>query len=564
MSQGAGRWVRALAVAALAAVLAAPVPPAGGGRDPATAGPGGLCADLRGDLRVACLHGDDQPPPWVDLHRLPSVEELQARTTLRSPGMAGLKVLARNAAAADPAGQGTTAAASAEGLASVPCADDGTSEHPGRRVQMVYARPATAPDRYQALLPSFRQWAAEMDRAVWLSAGETQGGRTLRFVTDGSCQVQVERVALALPQVDASGNGPADATSVNWNNMVTELQAQERFRRSNRKYMVWMDTAVGICGLGEVSDDTSADPAANWNNTGPFYARVDAPCWHYAELHEVFHMLGAVQSDARHGTPNNHCSDDADVMCYDDDGPGGIALSSTACPPEHEALLDCNHDDYFSTRPPSGSYLDTHWNTARSGFLARSARLTLAGGTTVTWHGSAGLSGRLTDQESGAGVLGGPVVLWAQRAGATGWQQAATAGGGADGSVAFAQAPEATTAYRASFGGSGTYGIATSSQVTVNVRSLVTAKRSASAINLGQTLTVTGSVSPNHAGQHVWLQRLVGGSWKDAVIATLSGSSGYTLRVKPTVRGKLTYRVYKRADSDHASATSQNLALTVR
>jgi hypothetical protein len=217
--------------------------------------------------------------------------------------MAGLKVLARNAAAADPAGQGTTATASAEGLASVPCADDGTTEHPGRRVQMVYARPATAPDRYQALLPSFRQWAAEMDRAVWLSAGETQGGRTLRFVTDGSCQVQVERVALTVPQVDASGSGVVDATSVNWNNMVTELQAQERFRRSNRKYMVWMDTAVGICGLGEVSDDTSADPAANWNNTGPFYARVDAPCWHYAELHEVFHMLGAVQSDARHGSP---------------------------------------------------------------------------------------------------------------------------------------------------------------------------------------------------------------------------------------------------------------------
>jgi serine protease len=56
----------------------------------------------------------------------------------------------------------------------------------------------------------------------------------------------------------------------------------------------------------------------------------------------------------------------------------------------------------------------------------------------------------------------------------------------------------------------------------------------------------------------------VSGSWRDATSATLSGSSGYTLRVRPTVRGKLTYRVYKRADGDHASGTSRNLSLTVR
>ena len=218
MSRGAGRWIQALGVAALAAGLAAPVPPGHGGNAPAAAGTGVLCADRRGELRVACLHGNDQPPPWVDLHRLPSVEELLARTTLRSPGMAGLRVLARNAAAADPAGQGT-AAVSAEGLAAVPCADDGTTDDPGRRVQMVYAHPASAPDRYQELLPAFRQWAAELDRAVWLSAGETQGGRTLRFVTDGSCQVQVERVALATPRSTPAARTPSTrpaSTGTTW------------------------------------------------------------------------------------------------------------------------------------------------------------------------------------------------------------------------------------------------------------------------------------------------------------------------------------------------------------
>jgi hypothetical protein len=40
------------------------------------------------------------------------------------------------------------------------------------------------------------------------------------------------------------------------------------------------------------------------------------------------------------------------------------------CPASHEKLFDCNHDDYYHTSPPSGSYLDTYWNTANSSFLS--------------------------------------------------------------------------------------------------------------------------------------------------------------------------------------------------
>jgi hypothetical protein len=40
---------------------------------------------------------------------------------------------------------------------------------------------------------------------------------------------------------------------------------------------------------------------------------------------------------------------------------------------------------------------------------------------------------------------------------------------------------------------------------------------------------------PNHAGQRVWLQRLVDGAWKTAATATLSSGSGSALAATQTV-----------------------------
>jgi hypothetical protein len=105
------------------------------------------------------------------------------------------------------------------------------------------------PDRYQRVAASLRQWMAEADQAVWTSAGQTGDGRRLRVVTDSDCRLDVARVTLTT--------------------------------------------------LGEVYGDTRPGQE-NRNNRGPTYARVDTPCWQYAELDEIFHNLGAVQPDARH------------------------------------------------------------------------------------------------------------------------------------------------------------------------------------------------------------------------------------------------------------------------
>jgi hypothetical protein len=550
MAGGAARPAGVVGAAALAAVLAvsllsAAAPPPTGSVPAAwpSTDPAAACEQLRGGRPVACPHGNDTPPPGVSLYHRPTLEELEARTTLhsRSPRLRGLAALAQaNTAAADGPGR----------AAEVPCIGDGTL---GNRVQMIYARSPLVADRYTSLLPSFRQWAAELDQATWLSAAETGGGRHLRFVTDADCQLDVARAVLT-----PLGEG-------DFGQMRTELQALG-YNRSDRKYMVWVDTAGGICGLGEVYDDQR--PAGdNWNNGGPMYARVDAPCWHYAELHEIFHTLGAVQPDTPHHSAARHCTDEADVMCYDDDASGPVTMT-TVCPPEHEVLLDCGHDDYFSTDPPSGSYLAGHWNTAGSGFLApatgaRLARLVLGGAATVTYGGHTTLSGRLTDQQSGGGLDGQPVNLWAEPAGTAGWQPAGTATTGPDGSFHLAVAPAATTAYRASFAGSDTHATAESTQVTVAVRTRVSARKSAGTIRRGQRFTVTGTVSPNHAGQRVSLQRLVGGAWKTAATGTLSASSTYTLRATPPTTGRLTYRVYKSADRDHAASASARQTVTV-
>jgi hypothetical protein len=102
-------------------------------------------------------------------------------------------------------------------------------------------------------------------------------------------------------------------------------------------------------------------------------ARIDEGCWgEYdvrgsTEAHELTHTLGAVLGGAPHATNYGHCWDTYDVMCYDD-GPG--TELKVVCPRAHQQLLDCGHDDYFSTAPPAGSWLLTHWNVANSGFLA--------------------------------------------------------------------------------------------------------------------------------------------------------------------------------------------------
>jgi hypothetical protein len=325
------RWISTAAIAAsvvaVAASFAAETPPA---RIDCF---GAVTTEVRDGMPV-CVHASERPPAGVDLHRRHSVDELKERR------FGGSK---KTAVVSADAGSATAASGS-----SVACIGDGTE---GFRVQAIYARASDQPDRFASVLPMIRQYAADADYQVDVSAGQSDQGRRVRYVTEG-CELSVANVTLT-----TTGDDTFSA-------MRSQL-ATQGFNRSDRKYLIWADASVGICGLGELFMDDSPD-AGNANNSGPMYARVDEPCWGYAEGHELLHTLGAVQNTAPHSTGAGHCVDENDTMCYSDTS--GTVMSSL-CPSLPDWQVDCKLDDYFNAVPIPGSYLATHWNVANSSFL---------------------------------------------------------------------------------------------------------------------------------------------------------------------------------------------------
>jgi PKD domain-containing protein len=263
---------------------------------------------------LGCTHGPDPAPSGVDVRKRRTIAQIARRTALPP----------RKTAASPPAA----------------CIGDGQS---GARVELVYAVASYQPDRYSAVVDQIRGWAGDMAQDVHDSALETAGDRTLRFVT-ANCEVVVDHVVL-------SSNAMADFGA------MADALRDKGFNRVDRDYVVFADANV-YCGIGEVSGQ---------------FARADNGCWSgEVALHELTHNLGAVQLSAPNSSGGYHCTDESDVMCYSDE-PDYPAMQYV-CPPSHERLLDCNHDDYFSTAPVTGSFLSDNpdFNVADSEFMAES------------------------------------------------------------------------------------------------------------------------------------------------------------------------------------------------
>jgi len=374
-------------------------------------GPGGPCEGLfeivtqgrSGEQRARCSHGPDPFPP--DLDPRPGQDP--------SFGASG---------APSPVGGPTAAAAPDGGPGGCP-ADLGDAY----RVQLIYARESSEPDRLSQFEGSFRSWAARVDDVFNTSAAKTGGIRHVRYVTDAACQPVINQMVMSAGAVD------------NINTMAQEFVAAG-LDRVDRKYLVWVDTPKpAYCGQGFFYPndiDPDPTPGANGNNGNPgapgLVARIDRKCWgqkNLIEAHELLHTLGGVlrsSSGVADSPPNatnhGHCTDESDRLCYadgDGSGTGSVfradgsptSMRPGVCPLSHEALLDCGNDDYFSTSPSPGNWLATHWNAANSAWLNTVAPLGTPGSATLgaAWY-SDGLNAKsgpsgTTIRVYGAGLI---------------------------------------------------------------------------------------------------------------------------------------------------------------
>jgi hypothetical protein len=300
---------------------------------------------LMGSRSGVCTHGPDPAPAGRDVRSPRSTAELRAE--------AGLAPMP-SAVATTP---GTTVAPT-DGTGAIVCAGDGVT---GKRVEVLYVRPADKADRFDSIKDALGQYVVRADRQLNASARETGDSRHWRFVTDPD-PAGAAACVLRITKVDV---GSADDDS--FDASVAALKARG-FNQAGRKYLMFTESNV-YCGIGSIYRDSQPGQANINNGTYAQYARADAGCWNYSEAHELMHNLGGVQTDAPNATAGFHCTDEADEMCYDDDGSGPVVMRSV-CSGRDGTLFDCNHDDYFlAGTPASTNYLATHWNTAFSAFL---------------------------------------------------------------------------------------------------------------------------------------------------------------------------------------------------
>lgn len=204
------------------------------------------------------------------------------------------------------------------------------------------------------------QGLASADYLINEAAKATGGTRHIRFYTPG-CQLSITPIRLQ---------------SDSFNEIAAQLGVN--FNQPGDKYLLVTNVPGGFAtcgGLGSVMEDDSPG-STNYNNRFESLAYVYCAGlfdWNTGEViaHEITHTLGGVQSSAPNATGSYyfHCTDESDLMCYDD---GSGKPMRQVCPRQTPEPIDCNKDDYFNVSPSSSSYLGKHWNTADSRWLMHS------------------------------------------------------------------------------------------------------------------------------------------------------------------------------------------------
>jgi len=101
-------------------------------------------------------------------------------------------------------------------------------------------------------------------------------------------------------------------------------------------------------------------------------------------------------------------------------------------------------------------------------------------------------------------------------------------------------------------------------EATTSVRYAVTAQADQAKVDVGTTVTITGTVSPGNAGIPVTVQRRSGkGAWREVSATTTAAQGAVTATVKPTVAGEFGYRLLVPASAGLAQGTSARIVINV-
>lgn len=233
--------------------------------------------------------------------------------------------------------------------------------------KILYAFVTGEPNDSAAAIPEIRTIVQQLNHLLNVAALESSDSATTADYKVACVSGVIDVEVLETGDTSLAGIQAAAATA--------------GFNRPKVDYSIFLDApAVDYCGIGDFyTDETLSVNNANNNPTGagPSYAvthgRPGAPagsgnCWPTTTpQHENGHNQGAVQGldgpnavGAPHSTGSGgHCSQDNDVMCYDDDGDPTTYPMTSDCATEK---FDCEYDDYFDAAPESGEYLEIHWN----------------------------------------------------------------------------------------------------------------------------------------------------------------------------------------------------------
>jgi hypothetical protein len=191
-------------------------------------------------------------------------------------------------------------------------------------------------------------------------------------------------------------------------------------------------------------------------------------------------------------------------------------------------------------------------------------RATIAANTgAISYGGSVTVTGNLTRLDTGGPLAGLPVSLYARTKNSTAWREVIRLTSSATGTVSYVHKPTVSTIYEWGYNGSPDLLGSRTADKLVEVRPTITANLSVTAIKLGGYTGFYGYLRPQHVGQTVYLQRLVGTSWTNVTTTKLNTTGNYSFVIRPTTRGTFSYRAVWLGDGDHATSVSATKTFTV-